>query len=493
MSKHIPTEEWHIAKDDADWAHLQEPPLPDGKPAANRRLRLKHYVWGVAALLLLLTTGGHWWWRTDQAALPPSTVSVTATPQPSLRAIAPDRDSLVASIMNERTNADWWLQYGWEDFGVSAPMGSVAPTVTLDIVLQTVEILDDQAVVSIITTAQNGAPAYRQTRFYRRTPTIWLRTEPDAALWGPERSLETPSFVFRFRQNDAPAVIAVASQIEALSMTIRQNFGLASTPNTEKMVIEVSMTQRPGYATSWFGAPEHILVPSPAVYRAPVALTDAELLAQSIAFPLREQVLTQASDQYQIGAAWQPLVSGLALWQVWDLNLPLAAWQEVIAQWIYTDLPAAQPGQAIPLPAHYTALCAAHKLWMPSLVQMHIPLLCGDQGVAAEYYPLGYARNPPLRLEQLAVPASSATYLEVAETDQVIYATQMVALATLLEYAVTTYGRERLPALVAGLGHYDTWDTLLPAVYGVSAAEFEAGWQAYLAAHYGIIEKEIDK
>ena len=59
-------------------------------------------------------------------------------------------------------------------------------------------------------------------------------------------------------------------------------------------------------------------------------------------------------------------------------------------------------------------------------------------------------------------------------------------MATLIEYAVATYDRERLPALVAGLGHYESWETLIPAVYGVSPAEFEAGWQAYLAAQYGV-------
>jgi hypothetical protein len=58
-----------------------------------------------------------------------------------------------------------------------------------------------------------------------------------------------------------------------------------------------------------------------------------------------------------------------------------------------------------------------------------------------------------------------------------------VALATLIEYAVATYGHERLPGLVAGLGQSESWGTLIPAVYGVSSAEFEAGWQAYLAAH----------
>jgi hypothetical protein len=51
---------------------------------------------------------------------------------------------------------------------------------------------------------------------------------------------------------------------------------------------------------------------------------------------------------------------------------------------------------------------------------------------------------------------------------------------------VTTYGRERLPVLIAGLGQYDTWETLLLAVFGVSAAEFEAGWRTYLVNHYTV-------
>jgi hypothetical protein len=31
-----------------------------------------------------------------------------------------------------------------------------------------------------------------------------------------------------------------------------------------------------------------------------------------------------------------------------------------------------------------------------------------------------------------------------------------------------------------------SWETLAPAVFGVAAAEFEAGWFRYLAERYGI-------
>jgi hypothetical protein len=48
-------------------------------------------------------------------------------------------------------------------------------------------------------------------------------------------------------------------------------------------------------------------------------------------------------------------------------------------------------------------------------------------------------------------------------------------------YALDAYGRERLPALLAGFGRHATWGEVAPAVLGVPVAEFEAGWQAYLA------------
>ena len=47
---------------------------------------------------------------------------------------------------------------------------------------------------------------------------------------------------------------------------------------------------------------------------------------------------------------------------------------------------------------------------------------------------------------------------------------------------MATYGREHLPGLVAGLGQSDSWDTLIPVVYGVSPAEFEVGWQLHREA-----------
>lgn len=94
---------------------------------------------------------------------------------------------------------------------------------------------------------------------------------------------------------------------------------------------------------------------------------------------------------------------------------------------------------------------------------------------------------PPTHLAQLAVPVLPNAYERPERTtDQISHPGQTVVLATLIEYAVAAYGRERLPALLAGLGEYDRWETLIPAVYDVSPGEFEAGWQGYLTTQYGI-------
>ncbi|MEZ4678474.1 MAG: hypothetical protein R2932_30080 [Caldilineaceae bacterium] len=89
-------------------------------------------------------------------------------------------------------------------------------------------------------------------------------------------------------------------------------------------------------------------------------MTDEDLLVQAVALPLLAHVLTQADEQYQLDWAWQPLVNGLRLWQVWDLDLPLAAWRETVVTWVYTDLPNARPDQTTVMPEQYTR--SAHRI-----------------------------------------------------------------------------------------------------------------------------------
>jgi hypothetical protein len=62
-----------------------------------------------------------------------------------------------------------------------------------------------------------------------------------------------------------------------------------------------------------------------------------------------------------------------------------------------------------------------------------------------------------------------------------------VVFATFLEYASSTYGYDKVPLTIAALARYESSDTLLPAIYGVSMDELEAGWNTFLMERYGVV------
>jgi hypothetical protein len=63
---------------------------------------------------------------------------------------------------------------------------------------------------------------------------------------------------------------------------------------------------------------------------------------------------------------------------------------------------------------------------------------------------------------------------------------ETILTAALLDYIAATYGPEQIGVLWPFLRESKEWATLIPAVFGVSVAEFEAGWQAYLAEIAGV-------
>jgi hypothetical protein len=40
--------------------------------------------------------------------------------------------------------------------------------------------------------------------------------------------------------------------------------------------------------------------------------------------------------------------------------------------------------------------------------------------------------------------------------------------------------------LLTALPRHERWETLIPAVFGLSLEEFESGWRAFLEERYGI-------
>ncbi|MEZ4713761.1 MAG: hypothetical protein R3A44_41620 [Caldilineaceae bacterium] len=519
MRKQTPTLEWRVIENEAEWERRQT--LRAGAaPLTDYRLYVQKYAGNGLALLLLLVMAGAWWRWLLQARMQQAQAAATMTTQPALATVASAPAELVAAIEYRQRESAQLSQNESATAGISLAAASADLTEALNITLQSVAMQGDQAVVGIILADPSGAPVYRQTRFYRHTTLSggkpgWRQTPPAASLWGAEQSLATPYFLYHFRQRDAAVVRAVAPTMDALYTSLWRNLGLPLDPTASRLVVDISIEQPPGQATLAFelqdpaatsaptlslapGDPPTeprpmpaVTVPSPVLYLAPVALSDVDLLAQSIALPLITYGLAQARQLYQIEPAWQPLLDGLYLWQVWDADLPLSSWRETVVQWQYIDLPAAQAEQVLPLPQHYQELCTVHKLWMHAPAQIYIPLACAGVEREEGTWHMWRASAPLTHLAQLAAPSSligdSVASSLVDLPSFTVHPGQTVALATLFEYATAAYGRESLPALLAALGDADGWGTLIPAVFGVSAAEFETGWQEYLASRYGIL------
>jgi hypothetical protein len=461
MDKRKPELEWLVLENkqdrqDAQWT------MPAGAPAAPNTDKEFFPPWlpaGLGLMLLLIAIVAGWMW---QSARPEQ-----ARMEGELRSAA--QQELWPSTENRRD-------------GAANLTGTVGSNSQLAADLEIVDMQGDRAVVRMISAADSQGQTYRQTLFFRFTEQGWVRTAPDPALWGAPQRLETAHFDFRFRQMDGPAVAAAAPRLDLLYETVQRNFGLHDAPDTGKWMIQVGVAQAPSSEPLRLPLDAGFLVASPALYRAPAELSDSDLLAQSVALPLIDQMVAQAAMRHTRSIRWQPLVNGLRLWQVWHTDLPLSAWREELVTWLYVGRAVVTSGQPVVLPDHYVQLCMVHQLWMAAPAQIQIPLLCAAQDQADWYLAGWIARPPPFRLAQLTPPLPPGA--ETGERYWPSHPGEVVALATLVEYAVAAYGQERLPKLVAGLGKYDSWETLVPALFGVSTGEFEAGWQTWLVDQY---------
>jgi hypothetical protein len=63
---------------------------------------------------------------------------------------------------------------------------------------------------------------------------------------------------------------------------------------------------------------------------------------------------------------------------------------------------------------------------------------------------------------------------------------QVIALETVFEYVVATYGREKLPVLIDQLSRGNDWDSIVRTVFWTTLDEFQEGWRRYLAERYTI-------
>jgi hypothetical protein len=350
----------------------------------------------------------------------------------------------------------------------------------------------DMAAVMVVTEVRledssfevGPATTYRQLRFYRWAGEEWQPAEPVPALWGGPQHLATVHFDFIYRSRDAHAVQAIAAELDALYQQMRRNFGLPLAPDgkraIEVMVGAVDASRRtPSMHTA------NITLPSPALLHAPDFLSDAVILRQMILLQLAEQVMEEAASTHRLPLRWYPFLNAAHQWQIWDLGGPLAEWRKPVLQWLYvdlwglggTDLQLTDANFSLPVPirAEAAEYCALYSVWwwQAAMVHQSLPPSCNEVDGAVPYLASSHHSNRLLDLMR-----NSSMYDE-STGNQGRY--ESILTAALLDYIAATYGRAEITALWPILQEHKDWETLIPATFGVSIKEFEAGWQAYIA------------
>lgn len=271
---------------------------------------------------------------------------------------------------------------------------------------------------------------------------------------------------------DVATVQANADALEALYREIYAAFGLAVEAESGAPDGRLSLHLARENEVAWQRAGGGVALPSPAYLGENGAWDAAHLLRQGWTLALIRRAIWPAGDRHRVPAGWLPLLHGAQLWLLWDSGGPLAQGKEEIVAWLY-----AEDGRPL-ADGVAQEMCRVYRLWGRSPLDLSIPIGCppGHQAIF-------FALPIPHKLSAFGLPED--------ENDPEAYSrlwtgqAQNVALALLIQYAAEQYGRQTIPSLLAALKDHTSWQTLIPAVFGVSPAEFEAGWEAWLVAQYG--------
>ena len=314
---------------------------------------------------------------------------------------------------------------------------------------------------------------YVEHRFYRETEDGWVRTTPRPALWGPMRSHETRFFRFYFHEQDAVAVNATADRIDDFYAGLREDLGLPLSDDAEKLSIYVTVPEAPQLdMLSLFFVGNRLEVPSPKLLPVLESATPSQALEQTIDQALIQSLVQQPEMQLEVRNDRYPLLDGMRLWQLRQANHQ-AEWYTANVRWLYTEWPAIHRGDRVLRVGEADWLCHVTYGGTPLIANRLLSDDCGDSDPAHLMQDMPF---PPQQLVDLEMIPSIPTSAE-----QWVHRWQQLAiLASIVDYAVTTYGRHTLPLLLQAMSVYDDWETLIPAVFDVSVEEFEAGWHAYL-------------
>jgi hypothetical protein len=439
------TLDWQVLDEDEPWngqVAMPDSARSDVSPARGRIRSLR----AIAGLLVVLVMGAALYlWRTAESGAQLLEDELRATVAAEQRFSSPSRA-------------------GQDGHDLPAPAATVQA--------QEITFHGDVASVQVETThAEPDGRTYssRQRQFYQSTAAGWVRVPPTSADFGSLQNHETEFFIFFYHRMDGAAVEAVAAELDAIYAGLRQDYGLP--PAVERVVVEL-VIDLPS-ATMDCHRPNQLCIQSPALAALPADLSETEALQLWVLNALVNQVRSDAIEKGPFQYDWQYATYVLPRMQMRRHSDLLSAWQTELVQWLYRiEARAPKPDEEM-LAQELARLCDTHQiLARQTLFAVAVPTgLCLAPPMLDLRYLAKY--KPPDRLGQLYLPDPDRVVTDVSWV-------RVLTFDTLLDYAVATYGNDALPALVEGFRRYNSWSTLIPAVFDISAEEFERGWQGYL-------------
>ena len=232
--------------------------------------------------------------------------------------------------------------------------------------------------------------------------------------WGAPQIVVTRYFRFEFYQLDSTAVTNVVATIDEHYLTLRHTLGL--TEPTDSITLEVIPPLLVDGSQLTY---DQLTRASVGIQPALATSSEMSLSTQQLWELLIQTVITEARREVGVQQRWDFMLGGLRLWL-----------QTCHEDRCHNLCPELRPPDRKPIKSVTT-------LYLADLLA------------------------PPFDWFLPSPPPNRAQDAE-----------------SVIAYVVDVYGRKRLPPLLRAFREHNSWDTLVPAVFGVSAPEFEQGWQA---------------
>jgi hypothetical protein len=425
-------------------------------------------------------------WNSDKAAFPPFDPSAQRDQPRGRTGRAPILLIVICALVTVLTALYLWQQ---AQAGIAQIETELHETVELEAWMaqsraitaevERVDLRTGQAMALVRVVDPQQPLPYREVRFYQETNGGWQRSAPDASFWGSQQRLESDFFTFDFRQRDGLTVAKAAVELDTLYRQMHELLGLPIPVNAgagEKMHVTLAVEELPPGSFGDFDGTS-LTITSPLLRPLPEHMSETDSLVESVALPLRRHLTAAAVGPLSVYSSPTPeLVAGLRQWLTWETDGLLAEYRIELVRWLYANAPDG-PRR---VPDSYSEICQTLDFWEISFM-MNSLFSCS--GLLPILPPHNF--TPPTRLWHLPL----AEPMEMTQSFGQSYEPRLgrsLAIATVLEYAVKTYGPATIPLILQTVPARSSWDQTAPDLFGVSAEAFEAGWHAYLVDEYGL-------